>query len=145
MTNISKIAFYHKKIYVSKVRAFISPNNSEKLVHAFISSSLDYCNALVAGLSKQSVGRLQLIQNAAARVLTRTRTFEHITPVLKSLHWLPVQHRITFKILLTVYKARNGLAPQYISDLLTVHNSIRPLRSSGRGLPSCTQNQTQVR
>ena len=88
----------------------MSQADSEKLVHAFISSRLDCCNALFAGLPKQSVGRLQLIQNAAARVLTRTRKFEHITPILKSLHWLPVQHRISFKILLMVYKALNGLA-----------------------------------
>ncbi len=112
ITNITRKVFCHLK-NISKLRTFISQTDSQKLVHAFISSRLDYCKALFAGLSKQS--RLRLIQNAAARVLTGTRKFEHITPLLKSLQWLPVQYRITFKIFLIVYKALNGLAPQYIS------------------------------
>ena len=78
--------------------------------------------------------QLQLIQNAAARVLTRTKKAEHITPVLRSLHWLPVCHRIDFKILLLVYKSLNGLGPKYISELLPRYEPSRPLRSSGSGL-----------
>ena len=96
---------------------------------------MDYCKALYAGLPKQTISRLQLIHNvAASRVHTHTHKYEHIAPVLKSLHKLPVQHGIDFKILLIVYKALNGLAPQYISDLLTDYSLIRPLRSSGAGL-----------
>ncbi len=80
---------------------------------------------------KKTIRQLQLIQNAAARILTRTRKSEHITPVLRSLHWLPVTFRIDFIVLLLVYKSLNGLGPKYIADMLTEHKPNRPLRSVG--------------
>ncbi len=73
-----------------------------------------------------------MVQNAAARVLTRTGKYDHITPVLSTLHWLPFKHRIDFKILIT-YKALNGLASQYLSELLSHYSHPRPLRSQNSG------------
>ena len=58
------------------------------------------------------------VENCAARLVTRTRSSEHITPVLRRLHWPPVRQRITYKILLLTNKALNGIAPKYIADLL---------------------------
>ena len=78
--------------------------------------------------------RLQLVQNAAARMITKTRKREHITPVLASLHWLPVVFRIDFKILLLVFKALNGLAPSYLVECLPRYVPNRTLRSSSAGL-----------
>ena len=130
---IKKSAYYHLK-NISRVKGLMSQQDLEKLVHAFIFSRLDYCNGVFTGLPKKSIRQLQLIQNAAARVLTKTRKVDHITPVLKSLHWLPVPQRIDFKILLLVYKSLNGLGPKYISDLLLHYDPPRPLRSSGTGL-----------
>ena len=112
--SITKTAFYHLK-NISRVKGFMSQKDQEKLIHAFISSRLDYCNGLLTGLPQKSIKQLQLIQNAAARVLTRTKRSEHITPVLKSLHWLPVSYRIDFKVLLLVYKSLNGLGPEHMT------------------------------
>ena len=66
------------------------------------------------------ISRLQSIQDTAARVVTHTKKFDHITPIFKQPHWLPVRYRTAFKILLLVYKALNGTAPSYISELLNI-------------------------
>lgn len=95
----------------------MSQQDLEQLIHAFIFSRLDY-NTVFTGLPKKSIRQLQLVQNTADRVLTRTRKLDNIIPVLRSLHWLPVCQRIYFKIVLLVYKALNGLGPKYIQDIL---------------------------
>ncbi len=124
---VTESAYYHLK-NIARIRCFVSSQDSEKLVHAFITSRVDYCNGLLTGLPKKTIRQLQLIQNAAARILTRTRKSEHITPVLRSSHWLPVTFRI---VLLLVYKSLNGLGPKYIADVLTEYKPNRPLRSLG--------------
>ncbi len=118
---VTKSAYYHLK-NIARIRCF---------VHAFITSRVYYYNGLLTGLPKKTIRHLQLIQNAAARILTRTRRSDHITPVLRSLHWLPVTFRTDFKVLLLVYKSLNGLEPKYIADMLTEYKPNRPLRSVG--------------
>ncbi len=71
----------------------LSVSDAEKLVHAFMTSRLDYCNALLGGCPASSINKLQIVQNAAARVLTRSRKYDHITPILQSLHWLLKDHK----------------------------------------------------
>ena len=77
---------------------------------------------------------LQRIQNAAARLVSRSKKYEHITPALPDLHWLNVKNRITFKILLITFKALHGQAPIYINELLNIYRPTRLLRSAGRNL-----------
>ena len=84
-------------------------------MHAFVTSHLDYCNSLLYGLPQYQYDRLQRVLNAAARVVCLVHKFDHITPVLCRLHWLPVRYRVTFKILLLVYKALHTKAPAYIT------------------------------
>ena len=98
------------------VRSSLTPDAAKMLVHAFTSSRLDYCNSLLYGIGDGLVKKLQAVQNSAARVVTGTRKYDHITPVLCDLHWLPVRHRIDFKVAMTVFKCIHGLAPQYLAD-----------------------------
>ena len=84
---------------IAKIRKYVSEDTSQILVHAFISSKLDNCNSLLYGLPvKHLLNRLRLIQNTAARIVTLSKRFDHITPILFKLHWLPLGYRIHFKI-----------------------------------------------
>ncbi len=99
-----------------------------------MTSRLDYCNTLLGGFSARLINKLQMVQNAAARYLTRTRKYEQISPVLSTLHWRPFKHHLYFKILLFTYKVLNGLAPQYLSELLSHYSPPPlPLRSQNSG------------
>ena len=108
----------------------MSYDTAKTLVHAFVTSWIDSCNALLFGLPNFLIQRLQYVLNSAARVIARSRKFDHITPLLIELHWLPVEQRIIFKILLFTFKVVNGLAPSYLSELLEAYIPRRMLRSS---------------
>jgi len=77
---------------------------------------IDYCNSLLYGISNTLLRRLQSIQNAAERLVTGAKKFDHITPVLRELHWLPIRQRITYKLSLLVYKCLHNAAPVYLSS-----------------------------
>ncbi len=106
----------------------LTVSDAKTLVHAFMTSRLDYCNALLGGCPASSINKLQIVQNAAARVLTRSRKYDHITPILQSLHWLPIKFRISYKILLLAYKVPN------LTNLLSRYNPTRSLSSQNTGL-----------
>ena len=90
-----------------------------------------FCTVLY-GLTKHLLNRLRLIQNTAARIVTLSKRFDHITPILLKLHWLPLNYRIHFKILLLVYKCLNGLGPTFLCELSRYTNGPRLLRSSSQ-------------
>ena len=122
---ISTISFY-----ISAIRPLIPESAAAQLVHSLVTSRLDYCNSLLFGVPDCRLKQLHRIQNIAARMVKRVRSSpqDHITPVLKSLHWLPIKSRIIFKILLITYKCVNGLAPKYLCELVVPKRCPRPLR-----------------
>ncbi|KAI5613840.1 hypothetical protein C0J50_9201, partial [Silurus asotus] len=133
INQVTKTSFFHLR-NISKLRKMLSISDAEKLVHAFMTFRINYCTALLGGCPALLINKLQLVQNAAARVPTRSRKYDHITTILLSLQWLPVKFRIDFKLLLLTYKALNGLAPMYLSSLLTRYNPSRSLRYQNSGL-----------
>ena len=110
---------------IRQITKYLSAESTKCLIQAFVTSHVDYCNAF----------RLQKVLNAAARVTCLIPKFAHITLVLRELHWLPVKFRVEFKIALLVFKTLNGLAPQYLSELLVVKPRTRySLRSDSETL-----------
>jgi hypothetical protein len=107
------------------------------LVHAFISSRVDYCNSLLYGVTAQLTRRLQSVMNAAARLVCELGRFDHITPAMRDeLHWLPVVQRIKFKVALLVYKCLHGSGPAYLNEcciVVTADARQHHLRSVTRG------------
>ena len=79
---------------IGNIRQYLDQPAAEKLIHAFVSSELDYCNSLLFGLPGKEISKLQRVQNSAARLITKTRKTDHITPILRKLHWPPVHKRI---------------------------------------------------
>lgn len=130
---ICRTGFYHLR-NIAIIRKFLSYKHCEILIHAFVTTRLDYCNSLLSGLPQYLIEKLQYVQNSAARLLTQTRKYEHITPVLMDLHWLPVSERIDFKVLCITFKALHGLVPLYLQETLTVYTPTRLLRSSNKRL-----------
>ena len=99
---VVKSSFFQLR-QLAKIKPVLQRRHFETVIHAFVTTRLDYCNALYVGIAGSSIARLQLVQNAAARLLTGTRKYEHISPILASLHWLPIHFRIHFKILLKFF------------------------------------------
>ncbi len=118
---------FYQPCVLSKIKHFLNATTLEIVVHAFITSRLDYCNSLYCGISKSQITRLQLVQNAAARFIQNSRKCDHITPILRALHWLPIQFRIHFKILLLVCKSLHSQAHSYLSELLHFYAPTRSL------------------
>jgi hypothetical protein len=114
---------------IGQIRKCLDKDSTEMLVHAFITCRLDQCNSLLYGLPDSQIAKLQRIQNSAARLITLTRKHDHITPILRTLHWLPVKYRIIYKILLLTYKCLHGIAPVYLQELIKLYTPTRNLRS----------------
>ena len=108
----------------------------EILVHGLMQSHIVYCNSLFLGISKRLIFKLKRVQNSAARLIMGVSKYEHISPILFQLHWLPVEHRINFKILIIVYKSLHNMAPEYIKDMLSIRETNYILRSNARTILS---------
>lgn len=115
---------------INTIRRYLTQDAVRTLIQATVTVRLDYCNCIYINIPLKSLRRLQLSQNSAARVISRTPRRDHITPVLRHLHWLPINKRCQFKIYVLAFKALHHTAPNYISDLLNWYHPNRPLRSA---------------
>jgi len=119
---------------ISKIRKCLDTDSCKTLVHATVTSHLDYCNSLLAGCPWKLLQKLKKVQNAAARIIKCCPRSAHTTPILRELHWLPITLRIKFKLLMFVFKCKNDMAPHYLNELLEDYVPPRTLRSSSQGL-----------
>ena len=118
---------------IRKIRPFLTEQTAQILIQALVISRLDYCNSLLAGAPASAIRPLQLVQNAAARLVFNRPKFSHTTSLLCSLHWLPVAARIRFKTLVLAYRAVKGSAPSYLQAMVKPYTPTRPLRSATSG------------
>ena len=129
VSQLCKSLAFQLKI-IRRIRKYLNTDCTKTLIAALFTSRLDFCNSLLAGAPRYQLDRLKRLQNSAARLVTGTSPFSRITPILVSLHWLPVHARIAFKIASFVHKTIFGNAPQYLKELLTVRVSDHHLRSA---------------
>ncbi len=115
---------------IRKIRPFLTEHAPQLLVQALVISRLDYYNALLAGLPSNTIKPLQMIQNAATRLVFNEPKRAHFTPLFVSLHWLPVAARIQFKTLMLAYRTTAGPAPTDLYSLLRIYIPSRSLRSA---------------
>ena len=137
-------ASYYHLSNISAIRGCLSKSSAEKLIHAFVMTKLDFCNSLLASLPQKLIKKVQRLQNAAARIVNKTPQRDHITPVLRQLHWLPVRERIDYKVALLTWLCINDEAPQYLKELLTFHVPTRNLRSAEEQLLVMTVPRTAI-
>ena len=126
--SVCRTGYYHLR-NIRRIRRYITQDATKTLVYALVTSRLDYCNSLLCGLPANHLAKMQRLQNACARVITRTDRRSHIIPVLKELQWLPVHRRIEYKILSHICRTIHHQSPVYLSDLLSVYTPTRSLRS----------------
>ena len=115
---------------IGRIRRLLDQECTEKLIHAMVTSRLDYCNILFHNLHDSELKKLQSLHNSAARMVTLTKKFDPITPVLRRLHWLPIVERVEFKVILMTFKILHGMAPAYLIELLDIREPRRATRFS---------------
>ena len=133
ITKTVQSANYHLR-NIGKVRRRLTTDATKQLVQSLVISRLDYCNGLLYGVDDKHLKRLRKVHHQAARLITLTKPRDHMTPVMKQLHWLPIQKRIEFKIMCNTYKSLTGTGPRYLAELLVPYIPSRTLRSAKKEL-----------
>ena len=126
---------YLKLRRIAQIRPYITTEAANKLVCSFVLSRLDYCNSLLVAIPDKKLQQLQQIQNNAARLVSQVSKREHVTPIFKDLHWLPVASRIKYKIACITYQCQSVPEfPSYLKDAITPYKPSRSLRSANKKL-----------
>ena len=123
---ICRSANYH--LYkIGKIRHLLTESATVSAVRTLVISRLDYCNGLLFGVPSNLLNRVQLVQNSAARLVSRTSKMDHITPVLVRLHWLPVRAWVEYKVALMTYKCLFQPVPSYLRDRVILQEGLLDL------------------
>lgn len=133
VTAICRSCYYHIKD-LCRIRRFLSKSVAIKLANALVTSRIDYCNSLFTSLSAKDLKKLQSVQNTMARIIMRLPKRSSVSAVLKELHWLPIKHRLRFKVGVLTYKALETGQPKYLSELLSPYTSVKNTRRSNPNL-----------
>jgi hypothetical protein len=128
VSSVSKNCYFHLR-NIGHIRRLLNKDATRSLVQNLVTSRLDYCNVLLCSATDSTVKRLQLVQNTAARIITKTGRREHITSELMDLHWLPIKRRVEYKVLVHTFRALHGLSPSYIAEMIDHYKPARTLRS----------------
>ena len=129
IADVCKSAYYHLR-RINKIRRYLTEDIAKTLVPSLVTGRLDYCNSLYSGLtSNLAIHKLQLAQNSAARVITKTNRQNHITPILHELHWLSISKRAASKRMVLTFKSLHNNGPAYVKDILHWYAPTRDLRS----------------
>lgn len=107
---------------IGHIRKYLDKHTTEILVHAFITSKIDMGNSLLFDIKRNQLKRLQHLQNIAAKLVSLTSKYSHIT-VLQDLHWLPISHRIQYKLALFIFEILHNNAPEYLINLIHPYTS----------------------
>ena len=129
INSVSKSCHFHIRD-IRRIRHLLPLSAATALANSLVSSKLDYCNSLYSGISQANLNKLQRIQNSLARVITNTSKYQHITPILKKLHWLPIKQRIDYKLCLLTYKTLTNQQPTYLYNSLSFPSHSVSTRSS---------------
>ena len=133
VSNMCKVAFFYIR-WIRSIRDCLTQHATELLIHCLVIYRLDYGNGLLYGVPDKLLDKLQLVQNVAARVVVKASRYDHITPILKTVHWLPIRYRTDYKLMLLPFKALHHIAPCYLTNLLQPYHPTRTLRSSSDSL-----------
>ena len=129
ISNTCKAAYIQIR-HISSIRHLLTTQATQILVCSLVLSRLDYCNSLLSGCPQYLLDKLQKVQNAAARLVCKAKKSSHIHPILETLHWLPVTHRIQYKISTICFNSIYRTALHYLSDLLQPYTPARKVRSA---------------
>ena len=138
----AQTAWFHLR-EISKIRIHLTQKQTQSVIHAYVTSRIDQNNSLINGIPAEYLNILQKVQNAAAKIILGGKKYDHVTPLLKQLHWLPLPQRYRFKTLLIVYKTLQGDGPSYLHDLLKPLQLERFTRSSLNNLLEVTRTRVE--
>jgi len=144
VTKVARNCFFFQLRHLQQIRQRVGREVTIHLVFALVLSRLDYCNSILAGLPACTVNILQRVQNAVARLICQLKPHKNVTESLKQLHWLPVKQRVQYKLCMVMYCVHHGLAPPYITELVT-SVAAQPSRLGLRSADTTNYVQPRIR